>query len=43
MSNKSAEDVVIGKNHVSLELKFSADATVRHYSTKYLSPLTMSA
>jgi len=31
MSNKRAEDVVIGKNHVSLELQFSANATVRHF------------
>ena len=29
MSNKRAEDVVIGKNHVPLGLRFSADATVR--------------
>jgi hypothetical protein len=30
---KRAEDVVIGKNHVSLELRFSVDATVRHFTT----------
>ena len=43
MSNKRAEDVVIGKNHVSLELQFSADATVRHFTTKHLGQLTLSA
>jgi hypothetical protein len=42
MSNKRAEDVVIGKNHVSLELRFSGNATVRHFTTKHLSQLTMS-
>jgi len=36
MSNKSAEDVVIGKDYVSLELQFSANATVRHLTIKYL-------
>jgi len=43
MSNKWAEDVVIGKNHVSLELRFSADATVRHFTTEHLGQLTISA
>jgi hypothetical protein len=43
MTNKWAEDVVIGKNHVSLELRFSADATVRYFTSKHLSQLTMSA
>jgi hypothetical protein len=43
MSNKRAEDVVIGKNHGSLELRFSANVTVRHFTTKHLSQLTMSA
>jgi len=43
MSNKRAEDVAIGENHVSLELRFSAGATVRHFTTKHLSQLTKSA
>jgi hypothetical protein len=43
MSNKRAEDVVIGKNHVALEFRFSADATVRHFTTTHLGQLTMSA
>jgi len=33
MSNKWAEDIAIGKTHVSLELRFSAGATVRHFTT----------
>jgi len=43
MSNKRAEDIAIGKTNVSLELRFSAGATVRHFITKHLSQLTMSA
>jgi len=43
MSNKRAENVVIGKNHGPLELRFSANTTVRHFTMKYLSQLTMSA
>jgi len=43
MSNKWAEDVAIGKIHVSLELRFTAGATVRHFTKKRLSQLTMSA
>ena len=39
---KWAENVVIGRDHVSLELQFSANATVRHPTTNYLSQLTMS-
>jgi hypothetical protein len=42
MSNKTAEDVVIGKDYLSLELHFSANATVRHFTTNPLSQLTMS-
>jgi len=34
MSNKRAEDILIGKNYVPLELRFSADATVRRIATK---------
>jgi len=40
---KRAEDVDIGKTRVSLVLRFSAGATVRHITTKHLSLLTMSA
>jgi len=43
MSNKRAEVVVIGKNHVSLELQFSPGATVRHFTTTHLSQLTKTA
>jgi len=43
MSNKWAEDVFIGRNHVSLELRFSADATVSHFTAKQLNQLTTSA
>jgi len=35
MSNKRAEDIAIGKTHVSLELRFSAGATVRRFTTKH--------
>ena len=38
---KRPEDVVIGKNRVALELRFSAGVTVRHFTTKHLSELTM--
>ena len=43
MSNKRAEDVFIGKNHVSLELRFSANASVRLFVAKHLGQLTMTA
>jgi len=43
MSNKRAGDVAIGSKHVPLELQFSANAPVRHFTTKHLSELTMSA
>jgi hypothetical protein len=43
MSNKRTEDVVFGKRHGSLELRFSASATVRYFTTTYLSQLTISA
>jgi len=38
-----AEDVVIGKHHGSLELRFSANATVSHFATTHRSLLRMSA
>jgi len=34
---KRAEDIVIGKNQLSLELRFFADATVRHFTMIRLS------
>ena len=40
---KRAEVVVIGKKQVSLELRFSANATVRDFTTTHLCELTRSA
>lgn len=38
-----AADVVVERNSVSLEFRFSASPPVRHLTTTYLSQLTMSA
>ena len=43
MSERRTEDIVIGKNRVNLELRFSANAAVRHFITTHLSRLTISA
>jgi len=43
MSNKRAENIAIGSRHVSLELRFSANAPVRLFVEKHLGQLTMTA
>src|SRR5258706_3956831 len=43
MSDRRTEGFDIGKNHVYLKLRFSANATVRHFITTHLSRLTISA